>query len=94
MREYVALTAEELRIDRAYPSGRVMSWSFPTPWVKVNLKERADEIDEVRVSLRERMLVIGSFLSPPDRRTFGDALKRAVAPRAGRCVRVIRPLIA
>lgn len=84
MREYVRVTAEEIAVDRAYPSGRVMSWRVPSAWARVQIERRGEHDAQVRLWTRQAgerplMLVLGSFLPPIERGPFADALAEAVA---------------
>lgn len=84
LRELVELSTHELLVTRIEPSGRVLRWSFNPYWTRVAIDE-PDE-DTVRLSVRSHGVEVslGAFLSPDERRQFGQVLAAALSDtRAG-----------
>ncbi len=83
LRERVIIRGGELRVSRILPSGHESRWRLQPFWTRVVI-DRPDEHEaQVRVVSKGRSLVLGAFLSPDERMSFGRSLADALA-RAGR----------
>jgi uncharacterized membrane protein len=76
--ETVALTPEALTVTRVAPNGRSRSWRFNPYWVRLNLDERVGRMSELSLASHGQRLVVGNFLTDPEREEFAAALKDAL----------------
>ena len=76
--ERVTINGEALVVERVDVKGRRREWRFPSYWVSVLFE--GDEESGATVTLRShgRSLEIGEYLSPFERKSFADTLKRAL----------------
>lgn len=82
--ETVDLTQDALTVTRVAPSGRSRSWRFNPYWVRLSLDERVGRTSELSLTSHGQRLVLGSFLTDPEREDFAAALKNALqAARTG-----------
>lgn len=82
--ETVDLTQDALTVTRVAPSGRSRSWRFNPYWVRLTLDERVGRTSELSLASHGQRLVLGSFLTDPEREDFAAALKDALhAARTG-----------
>lgn len=77
--ETVDLSGEALTVTRVAPSGKSQSWSFNPYWVRLHLKERVGRASELTLTSHGKQIVVGSFLSDPEREDFAKALKAALS---------------
>lgn len=83
LRERVIICSGDMRVSRVLPSGHESRWRLNPYWTRVVI-DRPDEHEaQVRVVSKGRSLVLGAFLSPDERMSFGRSLVAAVA-RANR----------
>lgn len=83
LRERVIIRGGDMRVSRILPSGHESRWLLQPVWTRVVI-DRPDEHEaQVRVVSKGRSLVLGAFLSPDERTTFGRSLADAIE-RAGR----------
>lgn len=79
LRERVIIRGGEMRVSRVLPSGHESRWRLQPLWTSVVI-DRPDEHEaKVRVVSKGRSLVLGAFLSPDERMSFGRSLADAVA---------------
>lgn len=83
--ETVRLTPDELEVRRVHPGGEALRWSFcPPHWLSVHMDDPPRDESLVTLASHGRRVVVGSFLSPDERRDFAHALEAALARlRAG-----------
>lgn len=74
--ELSALTLAIERVRRSVVTGR---WHFSPAWARVELSEQRGGTAELSVSARGDRVVLGAFLSDPERRDFAAALRHALA---------------
>jgi uncharacterized membrane protein len=77
--ETVDLSDEALTVTRVAPSGKSQSWSFNPYWVRLNLNERVGRASELTLSSHGKQIVLGRFLTDPEREDFASALKAALS---------------
>ena len=77
--ETVDLTTDALTVTRVAPNGAEQSWRFNPYWVRLNLEERAGRTSELSLASHGTRLVVGSFLTDPEREDFAGALKDALS---------------
>lgn len=77
--ELVDLGADSLVIKRIEPSGRSRSWQFNPFWVRVELRELRGGVGSLTLASKGERLILGAFLSDPERRSFAAALSEALA---------------
>ncbi len=82
LRERVIIREGDMRVSRVLPSGHETRWRLQPHWARVVIERPDDHEARVRVVSKGRTLVLGAFLSPEERVTFGRSLAAAVA-RAG-----------
>ena len=83
--ERIAITIDDLRVERINPWGRRSEWSFKRHWLQVNLDEGGQRDCALELRSHGRALVIGAFLAPDERRKVArrlrDALHAAAQPK-------------
>jgi len=83
--ETIQVTADEIRVSRRYPNGRVTSFRLPGAWTRLSVAGAGQADVQARLSAMGKHLVIGSFLSPRERESLAaavqDALDRARRPK-------------
>ena len=79
LHERVRIEPEEMLVSRVLPSGHETRWRLHPYWTRVHVDNRGKHETRVRVTSKGRTLILGAFLSPPERETFGDALSEALA---------------
>ena len=77
-REWVRVDARDIEVVRQHPTGHRRRFRLPTAWVQLRLVDPDEHHRQVALSVRGRSLVIGQFLSPPERSAFAEALKAAI----------------
>ena len=77
--EKVELRETELTIRKIDARGRSRVWQFDPYWVQVNMDAQPDWDSQLTVSSHGRRLVLGGFLTPPERLDFAQALRRALS---------------
>lgn len=83
LRERVVVAPGDLRVSRVLPSGHESRWRIEPFWARVVI-DRPDEHEaRVRIVSKGRSLVLGSFLSPEERMSFGKALNAAILRARG-----------
>ncbi|MFV3127400.1 DUF2244 domain-containing protein [Niveispirillum sp. KHB5.9] len=75
-RETVELTDRALIVERVDPANRRQSWTLQPAWLRVHLDERPGA--QVTLSSHGRQLVVGTYLSPDEKRGFASALREAL----------------
>jgi uncharacterized membrane protein len=75
--ERITIGNGDLVIERVDAKGRRREWRFASYWVSV-LFDGDDEAGTVTLRSHGRSLEIGEFLVPFERKSFADALKRAL----------------
>lgn len=83
LRERVVVEAGEMRVSRVLPSGHELRWRLQPHWTRVVIDRPDEHETRVRLVSKGRSLVLGAFLSPDERMTFGKSLANALE-RAGR----------
>lgn len=83
LRERVIVREGDLRVLRILPSGHESRWRLQPHWARVVIDREGEHEARVRIVSKGRSLVLGAFLAPQERVTFGRSLAAAIA-RAGR----------
>lgn len=82
--ERIAITADDLTVERIDPWGRRHKWSFQRHWLQVNVGGETDRSCTLELRSHGRALTIGAFLTADERRqvaaTLRDALRAACSP--------------
>ena len=76
--ERIAITSEDLRVERIDPWGRRRIWSFQRHWLQVNVDDKGERDCELELRSHGRALVIGTFLTTDERREFARHLRNAL----------------
>ena len=73
--ERIAITIDDLRVERINPWGRRSEWSFKRHWLQVNLDEDSERDCALELRSHGRVLAIGAFLTPDERREVARCLR-------------------
>ncbi len=82
----VVVTARAIRLQHTDRKGRQKEAEVPTAFARVELDEPVQPASWLRIEHGRTAWVIGRFLTPDERRSFAEALRRAV--RAARSERL------
>jgi uncharacterized membrane protein len=79
-REEVAVSRVEVKVRQVSAKGEAREWRFNPAWTKMEI-DRDDEFGVMGLALvsRGQSVAIGSHLSPPERESFADAFRAALA---------------
>lgn len=78
LHERVRLTPDAMWVSRVLPSGHEMRWRLDPYWTRVHIDQPAVHESQLRVISKGRTLILGAFLSPPERGAFAEALSGAL----------------
>ncbi len=73
--ERIAITADDLRVERIDPCGRRHEWHFQRHWLQVNVDEDSERGCALELRSHGRVLAIGAFLTPDERREVARCLR-------------------
>ena len=82
LRERVTLGSGYLHVSRVLPSGHETRWRLQPAWTRVFVDNPEGHEARIRVVSKGRTLILGAFLSPPERAAFGARLRQEIALRA------------
>jgi uncharacterized membrane protein len=77
-REIIRIARDRILIHRQHPNGSTRHYVLPTAWTQVKIHQAGKHDAAVELSASGKRLVVGSFLSPPERPDLGDAIERAI----------------
>jgi uncharacterized membrane protein len=77
--ETVQLTPHRLAVERVSPQGRVERFEFQPYWLRVLMDDPPRHESRLILRSHGKALVIGAFLSPPERLEVANALNAALA---------------
>ncbi len=77
LREEVRVASTGAEIVRVHPAGHVQLWRAAPALSRVEVDRPMKHDGQVRLVSSGKTLVLGSFLSPPEREAFGDRLGEA-----------------
>ncbi len=77
-REIIRIAADRILVHRQHPNGAVRHYVLPTAWTKVRIYKAGKHDAAVALTSSGKTLVVGDFLSPPERPELGEAIARAV----------------
>jgi len=80
--ETIRLDEKALTIARRYPGGQIKSWSFEPYWVQILMLGPTGRDPSLTLRSHGKELVIGSFLTVPERHEVAEALQTALRRRA------------
>ena len=78
LHERVRLSADALDVSRVLPSGHETRWRLQPFWTRVDIDYPEEHEATVRIVSKGRTLILGAFLSPPERVAFAGALRSAL----------------
>ena len=78
LRERVRITEDEMLVARVLPSGHETRWRLQPYWTRVHIDRPVRHESQVRVTSKGGTLILGAFLSPPERGRFAEALSNAL----------------
>lgn len=78
VREEVVLTDTLLTVRRTLPNGSVESWVFEPYWVTLRLVKDSRYKNRLEVTLHGQSVLLGSFLTPNERKELHAALTEAI----------------
>lgn len=76
--EAVRVTQGAVHVARRHPTGHVRWWTAPTAFVQIAVAKPGDHDTQVQLRYAGKALILGAFLSPPERENFAAALGEAV----------------
>lgn len=76
---HVKVSAETLSLRHRRPGKPPISVDLPSAFVRIDLVRSDRKPSELQVSYRDETWVIGRFLTPEERRSFKQALDRALS---------------
>lgn len=76
--ERVTLWADELRVERTEPSGKVRRWRADPYWVRLTLHEEGRPENYLTLKGGGREIELGAFLSPAERLSLAERLESAI----------------
>ena len=77
--ETVRLLSDTLEVRRVHPNGRIEAWTLAPNWLSVEVEGfQGSNRGAVRLRSHGRVLRIGRFLSPEERRSLAAALQEAL----------------
>jgi uncharacterized membrane protein len=77
--ETVRLTDAALEVRRIDAYGRAAAWRVPPTWAKVEVDNPGEHNCRVVLRSHGESVVLGAFLSPPERKELADALRTALS---------------
>jgi uncharacterized membrane protein len=77
-RERVRVSRDAVQITRTAPDKEERHWAVNPLWARVQSDPRA-----VRIAAGRTSVLVGGFLSPPERESFAAALRAAIAKARG-----------
>jgi uncharacterized membrane protein len=77
--ETVRLTDDALEVRRVDAYGRGAAWRVPPLWAKVEVDNPEEHDCRVTVRSHGQSIVLGAFLSPPERKELAAALRAALS---------------
>ncbi|MEL7029276.1 MAG: DUF2244 domain-containing protein [Pseudomonadota bacterium] len=78
LREYVHVTADAMTVSRISPAGLERRWRLQPYWAQVLIDDPVEHDSQLRIVSHGRTLILGSFLSPPERSGLAEALRAAL----------------
>ena len=81
--ELIRLDQDGLSVRRIEPDGRQREWRFEPYWVRVGFDDPPRYDSELILSSHGRHVVLGAFLTVPERQEVARALKAALAAHQG-----------
>lgn len=84
LHERVLITEDEMWVARVLPSGHETRWRLQPFWTRVEIDNPVRHESQIQLYSKGGALVIGSFLSPPERADLAAAVKRALNKRRAR----------
>ncbi len=77
-REFVRVDSRDIEVVRQHPTGHRRRYRLPTGWVTLKLYDPDAHHAQLALQAHGRALVLGQFLSPPERSEFATALGEAI----------------
>jgi len=76
--------ADEMRVERREPSGRILRWRADPYWVRLDLHAEGRKVENY-LTLRGggREIELGAFLSPDERARLHDEIEAAIRRALG-----------
>ncbi len=84
LHERVLITEDEMWVARVLPSGHETRWRLQPFWTRVEIDDPVRHESQIQLYSKGGALVIGSFLSPPERADLAAAITRALDKRRAR----------
>ncbi|WEX09362.1 DUF2244 domain-containing protein [Chelativorans sp. AA-79] len=80
VREEISLSRTNLLIRKVPLSGKTEEHSFNPFWTRFRVQRHAEiGITDMAVEMRQKRVLLGSFLNPADRESFAEAFGQALA---------------
>lgn len=78
-REIIRIARDRILVHRQHPNGVTRHYVLPTAWTRVTLHHAGKHDAAVELSASGKRLIVGSFLSPPERPDLGEAIRLALS---------------
>ena len=78
LRERIRLTQNALWVSRVLPSGHEARWRLQPYWTRVSMDDPPMHESQLRLISKGETLIVGAFLSPPERGALATALREAL----------------
>ncbi len=75
LHERVRITSSEILVSRVLPSGHELRWTLQPQWTQVSFDEPIRHESQISLRYKGKAVIIGSFLSPKERSSFGKKLR-------------------
>ncbi len=78
LHERIRIAGDEMWVSRVLPSGHETRWRLQPYWTQVVIDDPVRHESQLQLRSKGRTLVIGAFLSPPERAELANALQKAL----------------
>ncbi len=81
LHERIRIDGEEMWVSRVLPSGHETRWRLEPFWTQVLIDDPVRHESQLQLRSKGRSLVVGAFLSPPERGELAEAISKALRRR-------------
>ena len=78
LHERIRITANEIWVSRVAPSAHETRWRLQPYWTTVECDAKPRDDTQIRLVSKGKTLILGAFLSPPERVELANALRDAL----------------
>ncbi|WP_421789538.1 DUF2244 domain-containing protein [Hyphobacterium sp.] len=77
-REIIRISSDRILIHRQHANGAVRHYELPMAWTRVKVHKPGLHDAAIELSVSGKRLIVGTFLSPPERPELGVAIQNAL----------------